>query len=73
MAFSYRAKFQTRENEWVELVVPLDNFVATSFGRVVRNQTLEPSEVTGLGVLLGDKKPGPFKLEVDWIKVARSQ
>ena len=47
----------------------MDNFVATSFGRVGRGQQLDPSEVNGLGFLLGDKKAGPFKLEVAWIQV----
>jgi hypothetical protein len=29
-------------------------------------------QVNGLGFLLGDKKAGPFKLEVEWIKVERA-
>jgi len=70
-AFSYRAKFKTKKNEWIEVRVPLDEFVATSFGRVLRNQALDPTEVNGLGILLGDKKPGPFKLEVDWINASK--
>jgi len=69
MAFSYRATFTTQKDEWIEVRIPLEKFVATSFGRVVRNQELDPAKVTGLGVLLGDKKPGPFQLEIDWIKV----
>ena len=71
-AFSYRAEFQTKKDEWIDIRVPLDKFVATSFGQVVRDQPLNPSEVDGLGILLGDKKAGPFKLEVDWIKVRRT-
>jgi uncharacterized surface protein with fasciclin (FAS1) repeats len=71
-AFSYRAKFRTRKDEWIEVRIPLEEFVATSFGRVVRNQPLNPSEVNGLGILLGDKKAGPFQLEIDWIKVDRT-
>ena len=71
IAFAYRAKFETRKGQWIEVRIPLDTFVATSFGRVVRNQQLDPSEVNGLGILLGDKKAGPFKLEVEWIKVAK--
>jgi NADH dehydrogenase [ubiquinone] 1 alpha subcomplex assembly factor 1 len=52
--------------------IPLDKFQATSFGRVVRNQPLDSSEVSGFGILLGDKKAGPFKLEVEWIKVSKT-
>jgi monofunctional biosynthetic peptidoglycan transglycosylase len=70
-AFSYRAKFKTKKNEWTEVRVPLDEFVATSFGRVQRSQTLDPTEVNGLGILLGDKQAGPFKLEVDWINASK--
>lgn len=68
-AYSYRSKFQTKKDEWVEVRLPLDEFAATWFGRVVPNQALDPTKVNGLGILLGDKKAGPFKLEIDWIKV----
>ena len=44
MASSYRAKFKTRKDEWIEVRIPLDKFEATSFGRVIRNQQLEPGE-----------------------------
>lgn len=68
MAFSYRTEFTTLKDQWIEVQMPLESFVATSFGRVVANQPLNPASVNGVGILLGDKKPGPFKLEVDWIK-----
>jgi transforming growth factor-beta-induced protein len=71
-AFSYQAKFRTSKDEWIEVRIPLDRFVATSFGRVVRNQQLDPSDVNGLGILLGDKKAGPFELEIDWIKADKT-
>lgn len=67
-AFSYRTAFTTKKGEWIELRLPLDKFEATWFGRTLSNQTLDPTSVQGLGFLLGDKKAGPFKLEVDWIK-----
>jgi monofunctional biosynthetic peptidoglycan transglycosylase len=70
-AFSYRADFETKKDEWIEVEIPLDKFEATSFGRVVQNQPLNPAEVNGLGILLGDNKAGPFKLEVEWIKVRK--
>jgi NADH dehydrogenase [ubiquinone] 1 alpha subcomplex assembly factor 1 len=69
MAFSYRVEFQTKMDEWTEVRVPLKKFVATSFGRIVRGSgPVNPQQVNSIGFLLGDKKPGPFKLEVDWIK-----
>ena len=63
----------TKKGEWVEVKVPLDKFEATSFGRVVQDAgAVKPEEVNALGFLLGDKKAGPFKLEVAWIKVERA-
>ena len=72
VAFSYRATVPTKKGEWVEVRVPLDKFEATSFGRVVKDAgAVKPAEVNAVGFLLGDKKAGPFTLEVDWIKVVR--
>jgi len=34
---------------------------------------VDPQEVSGLGFLLGDKKDGPFQLEVEWIRVVRAE
>jgi monofunctional biosynthetic peptidoglycan transglycosylase len=72
VAFSYRALIQTKKDQWIEVKLPLDKFQATSFGRPVRDAgQVDPQEDNGLGFLLGDKKAGPFKLEIEWIKVAR--
>ena len=72
-AFSYRASVQTKKDEWIEVKVPLDEFEATSFGRVVREAgPVKPEEISSMGFLLGDKKAGLFKLEVESIKVERS-
>jgi monofunctional biosynthetic peptidoglycan transglycosylase len=73
VAFSYRLLIQTEKDEWIEVKLPLDKFVATSFGRVVKDAgPVDPGEVNGLGCLLGDKKAEPFKMEVEWIKVVRA-
>ncbi len=69
MAFSYRAFFDTKKDEWIDIQIPLSKFQATSFGRVV-NQQLNPPEVNSFGFLLGDKQAGPFRLEVASIHVA---
>jgi monofunctional biosynthetic peptidoglycan transglycosylase len=73
VAFSYRAAVQTKKDEWIEVKVPLDKCEATSFGRVVKDAgPVDPKEVNALGFMLSDKKAGPFKLAVEWIKVERS-
>ena len=72
-AFSYRAGFQTTKDQWTEVSIPLSEFVATSFGRVIRNAPLNPARVSRLGFLLGDKKAGPFKLEVQSVGLKRAQ
>jgi NADH dehydrogenase [ubiquinone] 1 alpha subcomplex assembly factor 1 len=71
--YSFRQSFKTEKGEWVEVTLPLDNLVATWRGRVYPNEKLDLNRVNGLGILLGDKKPGPFKLEVEWIKVGSIQ
>lgn len=73
VAFSYRATVPTKRGEWIEVKVPLNKFEATSFGRPVPDAgPVNPAEVNAVGFLLGDKKAGPFKLELEWIKVVRA-
>ena len=68
-----RATVQTKKDEWIEVKVPLDKSEATSFGRVVKDAgPVDPKEVNSLGFMLSDKKAGPFKLEVESIKVIRA-
>ena len=67
--YSFRQSFKTKKGEWIEVSFPVNQFVATYRGRVFPNQKLDPTKVNSLGFLLGDKKAGPFKLEVEWIKV----
>ena len=74
IAFSYRAPFKTKAGEWQEVKVPLKDFQATSFGRPVKNAGPVEARQSELrsDFLLADKKAGPFKLEVEWIKVIRA-
>jgi monofunctional biosynthetic peptidoglycan transglycosylase len=72
-AFSYRAAVKTKKDEWIEVRLPLKDFEATWFGRSVPDAgPVDAEDVNALGFLLGDKKAGPFKLEVGWIKVQRT-
>jgi len=68
-AGSYRCKFATTPEEWVELYFPFAEFRATSFGAEVENAPpLNTARIRSLGLLISDKQAGPFVLDVDWIR-----
>lgn len=70
MAFSYRAPLPTTKDEWTEVSVPLEEFIPTAFGNRVQGMgPVAPDQINSLGFMLSDKKAGPFKLEVDWVKI----
>jgi monofunctional biosynthetic peptidoglycan transglycosylase len=74
MAFSYRAPLPTTDGEWTEVKVPLADFIPTSFGRQVQGMgPVEPDQINGLGFMLSDKNPGPFRLVIDWVSVLRAE
>ncbi len=73
-SFSYRAPMKTRAGEWIDVTIALDQFEATSFGRILRDAgPVDPRNVTSIGFLLGEKTPGAFALEVEWVKVRRGR
>jgi hypothetical protein len=50
--------------------VPLEEFIPTSFGNRVQGMgPVEPDQINSFGFMLSDKNPGPFALEVAWVKV----
>ena len=53
--------------------MPLKDFRYTAFGRRIGDRSPEASAIRGVGFTLADKKAGPFKLEVDWIKVIKAE
>jgi len=68
-AFSYQMDFETKAGEWMEVRLPVDEFVAHSFGQPIPSMKLKPNQVQSVGILLGDKKSGPFEILLDWINV----
>lgn len=65
---SYRAKFPTTDGKWTEVKVPFSTMAPGWRGRQLDGPALDLSEITELGILIGDKKPGPFAIKVDWLK-----
>ena len=69
MAGSYQQSFETKDGQWTEVRLPLDEFTLYSFGRKVRRApTLNPEKIESIGVTLSDKKAGPFALELRSIR-----
>jgi len=69
---AYEAEFSTEPGQWIELDLPFAAFRPVFRGRPVPGApTLEPGAVRQLGLMIADKKAGPFALEIAWIR-ARS-
>lgn len=69
IAVSFGAGFDTTAGKWTVVRVPLASLQATVRGTAVRGAPLDPSQVREIGLLIADKREGPFALSVDWIAV----
>ena len=66
---AYMAEFQTRAGAWETIEIPFSAFEATYRGMKPRGApVLAPGEIRQLGLLIGDKVEGPFRLDVEWIR-----
>lgn len=68
MEVSFMAAFPTTKGEWTEVKIPFTDLVGSFRGMALKKEVFNPSNVRRIGLLLGDKKTGPFELEVDWIR-----
>ena len=72
-AGSYRAPVKTKKDTWQEARVALKDFEYTAYGRRFRGaEPLKADKVQSVGFTLADKKAGPFRLEVSWIRAEKS-
>ena len=67
MEVSFMAEFPTTKGEWTEVRIPFNKLAASFRGMKLKDVSFDPAKITRIGLLLGDKKTGPFELEVDWI------
>jgi monofunctional biosynthetic peptidoglycan transglycosylase len=67
---SYMAEFSTDARDWQTVTISLAAFEPTWRGRRPRGAPpLDPARIQQIGILLADKNEGPFRLDVDWIRV----
>lgn len=65
---SYKAEFETTADTWITVMLPFAEFQPTVRGYVPPNAPpLDLSSVREMGLLLGDGRAGPFRLEVERI------
>ncbi|MEY2847214.1 MAG: hypothetical protein RL076_2760 [Chloroflexota bacterium] len=65
----YQATFVAPRDSWHEVRLRWSDFVPTRFGRQVRADALDPSDIRALSLLIEFKQEGPFALEVKHIGV----
>lgn len=67
---AYKYDFETHDGEWITVRAPFEDFVPTFRGRVMRDHPpLDPSGVRHIGFLIADGIKGPFRLEIDVVRV----
>jgi monofunctional biosynthetic peptidoglycan transglycosylase len=65
---SFQAGFPTEKGKWTEVKVPFDRLLGTWRGMDLPDKTFDPAKIRRLGLIVADKKEGPFELRVDWIR-----
>ena len=66
---SYRYRFATQPDTWMNIRVPFSEFVPVFRGRVLSNVApISPEQIQQVGFLIADKQAGKFRIEIDWIK-----
>ena len=66
---SYSANFESVNNEWVEINIPIEDFIATWRGYTYTDYpSIQTDRIISLGLQISDKQEGKFKLEIDYIK-----
>ncbi len=64
----FSGNFETKAGEWVEVTVPFAGMTPSHHGETLDGPPLDLADIEQVGILLGDKKPGSFQIEIDWIQ-----
>lgn len=69
---SYWAEFDTQGQRWEVVDVPFRLFRPRWRGRRLEGPELDPGAIDSLGLMIYDKRDGPFRIDVDWIRAYRA-
>ena len=64
----YRAEFETKANQWLEVKLPFADFKPTRFGQVLNGYPLERGKIEHFGFIIANQRNESFKLELDEIR-----
>lgn len=71
---SYWADFETQSGDaWEVVDVPFSRFKPRWRGRNLSGPDLDTKNVDTLGLMIYDKRDGPFRLDVDWIRAYQAR
>lgn len=65
---SFSGKIETKAGQWHQVKVPFAELRGGWRGRDLPDAVFKPSVIGQVGIILADKKEGPFKLEVEYIR-----
>lgn len=66
-AVAFSGSFETQKDEWTEVVVPFEGLTQSFRGYQFDQFPFDPQKIERIGIILADKKPGPFHLDIEWI------
>ncbi|MEM7549371.1 MAG: CIA30 family protein [Bacteroidota bacterium] len=67
---SYSKDFETKDREWIEVILELSDFTPTLKGNVLSGYPdLTSDRIEGIGFLISGKQEGPFRLEISEISL----
>ena len=67
---SFKQDFETQNQIWSEITLPIENFIPTWRGRRLTNiPPLKTTQIQQIGIMIADKQVGEFELIIDWIKL----
>lgn len=62
---AYWADFETADGEWQVIDIPFAGFVPRFRGSVLDGPALNTAGITGMGLMIYDKRDGAFELQLD--------